>query len=99
MQTYIDRRQWLQSTAVAAASLALSGVDVFAAGTSSDRNSIWLDKNENTFGIPEKSAQAIMSALNRSNRYSFKEQKALQDLIAAHENVSSDYVMLGSGCT
>jgi histidinol-phosphate aminotransferase len=40
-----------------------------------------------------------MSAINRSNRYSFEEQKALQDLIAAHENVSSDHVILGSGCT
>ena len=99
MQTFINRRQWLQSTAAAAATLALSGVDVFAAGTRSDRNFIWLDKNENTFGISEKSAQAIMSALNHSNRYPFREQEALQDLIAAHEKVPSDCVLLGSGCT
>jgi histidinol-phosphate aminotransferase len=99
MQTFINRRQWLQSTAIAVASLALSGVDVFAAETSNDRNFVWLDKNENTFGISEKSAQAIMSAVNSSNRYPFREQEALTKIIAAHEKVPIDYVLLGSGCT
>lgn len=99
MQTLINRRQWLKSTALAAASLALSDMDVLAADARRGGGYLRLDKNENPYGISEKIRRAITVEMNRSNRYPFQDQAALQDLIAASEKVPSNCVLIGAGCT
>lgn len=95
----INRRQWLKSTALAGAVMALSVVDVLAAVACRGKGFVKLNMNENPYGISEKTAQAIRDAMSRANRYPIHAQEALQDLIAAHENVPSDCVLLGAGCT
>lgn len=99
MQTAFNRRQWLKSTALAAAAFTLPGVDAFASHVRHTGSIVRLDMNENPYGLSAKTSQAIKAALNRSNRYPRTEQAALQDLIASHEKVTRDCVLLGAGCT
>jgi histidinol-phosphate aminotransferase len=60
---------------------------------------IKLDQNENPYGISAKVEEAILGAVRASNRYPMRELAALRDLIAEREQVSSESVVLGSGCT
>ena len=62
-------------------------------------NPIKLDQNENPYGISAKVEEAISGAVRASNRYPMRELAALRDLIADREQVASDSVILGSGCT
>ena len=99
MQNTFSRRQWLKTTALAAAAFTLPGVDGFASDLRHAESIVRLDMNENPYGPSAKTLQAIKAALNRSNRYPRTEQAALQDLIASHEKVTRDCVLLGAGCT
>jgi len=60
---------------------------------------IKLDQNENPYGISRKVEEAIIDAAGQSNRYPLRELAALRDLIAEREQVSSECVLMGGGCT
>ena len=99
MQTKLNRRQWLANTTLTSTALAVISGRGLAQSPSSKGDLIKLDQNENPYGISPKVEAAIASAVRAANRYPMRELGALRDLIAEREQVSSDSVILGSGCT
>ncbi len=98
MTVTMDRRQWLRSSAVAAAWAAArprlhAGSDPAAAET------IYLDQNENPYGISAKAREAIVDAIKTANRYPGDETAELRDRIAEREGVPKNCVVLGAGST
>src|SRR6186713_2776062 len=99
MKTSMNRRQWLATTALSTAALALSRDTTWAADKRAVGTFIKLDQNENPYGISKKVEEAIISAASAANRYPLRELAALRDLIAEREQVSSECVLMGGGCT
>jgi histidinol-phosphate aminotransferase len=99
MKTSMNRRQWLATTALSTAALAVTRGRVWAADKRAAGDFIKLDQNENPYGISKKVEQAIVGAAGQSNRYPLRELVALRDLIAEREQVSSECVLMGGGCT
>jgi histidinol-phosphate aminotransferase len=99
MQTAMNRRRWLATTALSTAAMALARDSTWAAAKPVAGNFIKLDQNENPYGISKQVEAAIVSAASQSNRYPLRELAALRDLIAEREQVSSECVLLGGGCT
>jgi len=99
MQTTMNRRRWLAGATLSATALALTQARGLAQSSRAGGNPIKLDQNENPYGISARVEEAISSAVRASNRYPMRELAALRDLIAEREQVSSECVVLGSGCT
>jgi histidinol-phosphate aminotransferase len=98
MQHLISRRQLLKSAAVTAAGLVLFR-DALTAEERPSLPAIGLDANENPYGMSQGAARAIEAELTRASRYPFREVESLRDLIAAHEKVPTQCVIVGAGCT
>lgn len=106
MAMQLNRRQWLKTSAIAAAGL-ISGSnfpacrkDTFSPQTSSSgEDSIRLNSNESPYGISENARQAIINSIGRSNRYPHRHYFELEELIAEKENISPDNIFLGAGST
>src|SRR4030095_2981701 len=92
-------RQWLPTPALSTTPLAVTRGRVWAADKRAPGDFIKLEQNENPYGISKTLAQAIVGAADQSNRYPLRELAALRDLIADREQVSSECVLLGGGCT
>jgi histidinol-phosphate aminotransferase len=58
---------------------------------------IRLDRNENSYGPPQKAVQAIRASLELCNRYPRGEYEALTEKIACSHNVKQEQVVLGAG--
>jgi len=99
MQSKMNRRHWLASTAFSTAALAITNGHTRAQNTPTKGEFIKLDQNENPYGISKKVEEAITGSARASNRYPMRELAALRDLIAEREQVANDCVMLGAGCT
>jgi histidinol-phosphate aminotransferase len=95
----MNRRQWLATTALSTTALVVTRGPVWAADKRTAGDFIKLDQNENPYGISKKVEQAIVGAASQSNRYPLRELAALRDLIAEREQVSSECVLMGGGCT
>jgi len=103
MSGTISRRSWLRSSAFATAGMALAHPAyslnrlVPAAETIPKNDGlIWLDQNENPYGISENARTAILDNIIYSNRY----PEVGKDLIAAiaeRENVTPKHIVLGAG--
>lgn len=104
MPNSINRRQWLKASAAAAVGLAVTR-NTFASNFSEahlrprngDSQLIWLDQNENPYGISKKAKKAINEAVIYSNRYPDELRKELIKTIARHENVKPNNIILGAG--
>lgn len=101
MSLLMDRRQWLRSSALAAAACSVARSRLLAAGVPAADNgeTIYLDQNENPYGISKKTQQAIADTVKFANRYPGDETAQLRDLIAEREGVSKNHVVLGAGST
>lgn len=106
MANTIDRRQWLKSSAFAAAALmARSPFEAFREVRPVPRNfsgnegMIALDSNESPYGISESARQAIIGAMDMSNRYPHNSYSLLKELIAERENITPNHILLGAGST
>ena len=99
MKTSMTRRQWLATTALSTTALAVASGSASAQSQRVNGSFIKLDQNENPYGISKKVEEAIVSAAGQSNRYPLRELAALRDLIAEREQVSSECVLMGGGCT
>lgn len=56
-----------------------------------------LSANENPYGPGPRAREALLGAVNESNRYAMDAYAKLIDAIAAHEGLARDRVVLGSG--
>ena len=97
-----SRRQFMQSTALAAPTLVLArGREASASGAFSQRAAtgglLRLDSNENAAGPCASAIEAITGATRLSHVYPFRFEGALQRAIAARQGVSSSNVMVGCG--
>ena len=106
MAYQLNRRQWLKTSAVAAAGLiAGSNFPACRKDTSlprksfSGEESIRLSSNESPYGISENARQAIIGSIDRSNRYPHRHYSELIELIAEKENIPPDNIFLGAGST
>jgi len=99
MQTTMNRRQWLAGAALTSATLAATHGRGLAQSARIGGNPVKLDQNENPYGVSKKVEEAIANAVSQSNRYPMRELAELRNLIAEREQVSSDSIILGSGCT
>ncbi len=106
MSLSMDRRQWLKSSALVAASLALPR-DLAAAAPALPQSShprdlkgiVKLNSNENPFGISTKARAAIVEAADFTHYYPHPAYPELVDLIARDNDLTSDHIMLGAGST
>ena len=106
MTMHLNRRQWLKTSAVAAAGL-IAGSNFPACREdtslpqtpSSGEDFIRLNSNESPYGISENARQAIIGSIGRSNRYPHRRYSELVELIADKENISADNIFLGAGST
>lgn len=101
MSKIMDRRQWIRSSALAAAAWAVGRHNLLGMNRLEGESgkAIYLDQNENPHGISTKARQAIIDSIAVANRYPGDETAGLRDLIARREGVSKDYVVLGAGST
>ena len=106
MSIQVNRRQWLKTSALAAAGLTLvrcgdtiNRLEASAESSPGNDDLIWLDQNENPYGISKNTQNAIVNAIKYSNRYPEKQLHELKDLIAKHENVSPGHIIIGAGST
>jgi len=101
MALIMERRQWLKTSTFAAAACAVARGRLSAAtGLESDAaEMIYLDQNENPYGISKRTMEAILDAIKLSHRYPGDEMRELRDLIAKQEGVPNDHVVLGAGST
>ena len=95
----LNRRQWLANVAASTTVLAVAPRTAMGQNRRLPSEFIKLDQNENPYGISKKVEEAISSAAGQSNRYPLRELAALRDLIAEREQVSSECVLMGGGCT
>ena len=106
MSLSIDRRQWLKSSALVAASLALPR-EVTAAAPALPQSAhprdlegiVKLNSNENPFGISAKARAAIIEAADFTHYYPHPAYPELVELIARDNDLTSDHIMLGAGST
>jgi len=106
MGRYYSRRQWLKTSALAAAGL-VAGTNFPACRpersnpdqSSGEEKIIRLNSNENPYGISEKARKAIVHAMDQSNRYPDEHYSELKKLIAEKEKISPDHIILGAGST
>jgi histidinol-phosphate aminotransferase len=105
MSLSMDRRQWLKSSALVAASLALPR-DLAAAPASPQsahprglEGIVKLNSNENPFGISPKAREAIVEAAEFTHYYPHPAYPEMVDLIARDNGLTSDHIMLGAGST
>lgn len=104
MPVIMTRRQWLLSSSIATAGLALSPSAALA-----DRSSSWsrsrgdgpvrarLNSNENPYGPSERARQAMIEAFPEGCRYPWRQYHALEELIAKQEGVTPEHIVLGAG--
>lgn len=106
MAMHLNRRQWLKTSAFAAAGL-IAGPNLPACRKDTslpqksfgDEDTIRLNSNESPYGISENARQAIIDSIHRSNRYPHRRYSELKELIAEKENISPDNIILGAGST
>lgn len=106
MGLYLNRRQWLKTSAIAAAGL-IAGPNFTACRRdvsiprmpSEGEEFIRLNNNESPYGISKSAEEAIAGAISESNRYPHRHYPELKELIAAREKVSPDNIILGAGST
>ncbi len=106
MGPYYSRRQWLKTSALAAAGLAASAnLRAFPREAASpalsplEENVILLNSNENPYGISEKARSALVRAANESHRYPQGSYSRLKELISSQERISPEHIILGAGST
>jgi histidinol-phosphate aminotransferase len=95
----LNRRQWLANVAASVAALTVAPQAALGQNRGKPGDFIKLDQNENPYGISKKVEQAMVEATSTVNRYPLRELAALRDLIAEREQVSSECVLMGGGCT
>jgi histidinol-phosphate aminotransferase len=106
MDRTINRRQWLKTSAAAAAGLAvgfpLSGCRPQTPNSreaSQAGRLIRLHLNESPYGLSPSARKAGTEALELAHQYPHKRYIELKQLIASSENLPPDHVILGAGST
>jgi histidinol-phosphate aminotransferase len=94
------RREWLKTSALAAAGLALTSTQAGAETPAAAQGSrpIRLSSNENPYGFSPRARAALLETMTDGNRYADPETVArLEREIAARENLKPENVVLGTG--
>jgi histidinol-phosphate aminotransferase len=106
MGLYLNRRQWLKTSAFATAGLFASPDLSFLRKHTFDLNPhyeskefIRLNNNESPYGISRRAREAVVGSIRLSNRYPHRQYQELKELIAERENISPDNIILGAGST
>lgn len=103
MDTHLNRRQWLKTSAAAVAGwIAGSGpaaarASRFFRPDSNSGNVIRLHNNESHFGISEAAREAIGDAMDDCGAYPDDHYHELKELIAVRENLGPENIILGAG--
>ena len=97
-----DRRQWLKSSALAAAGLALGSRARLAAQHEADRFGASLEVarisgNENPYGPSQMAVMAILQGAEEACRYGYDEVPKLVGTIAALNGVAPENIVMGNG--
>jgi histidinol-phosphate aminotransferase len=106
MGLHINRRQWLKTSAIAAAGL-IAGPNFTTCRrdtsvprlSSGGEDFIRLNNNESPYGISKGAREAIKGAISESHRYPYRHYPELKELIADREKVFPDNIILGAGST
>ena len=95
----INRRELMKMSGLSAVGLATNNLDARLAFANSARANqlVDLSGNENPYGPSSVVKEILSNNLYKANRYYYATQKELVKQIAEHENVSSDYIVLGAG--
>ncbi len=105
MDNKITRRQILKAGAFTAAGATFTGWTNFlncASPESSNAvasNMVWLDQNENPFGISEKAKQAAIDAIPLSTRYSDGHIKEFEKIVAESAGLKAENAVASAGAT
>lgn len=106
MALQLNRRQWLKTSAIAAAGFMVSRdytscqrKGVLPRSSFKEKEPLRLDNNESPYGISDSARQAIIGSIDQSNRYPHGYYHQLKELIAERENVSAENIILGAGST
>lgn len=106
MDLQLNRRQWLKAGVMAASGLVL-GTDLpvcsrdsfFPFPADKQEESVILNRNENPYGLSEAAREAIIRAMDKSNRYPHVHYQDLRKMIARQEDISPEHIILGAGST
>lgn len=102
----INRRQWIQQSLLASASVLLAGAPI-AQGCASERpkelrekdNLILLNWNENPYGPSETAIKAVNDAMKYANRYPDEVANELKEKLAKKNNLRVRNFLLTAGST
>lgn len=106
-----NRRDWLKNALILSASvpMATSLGDQLMAAPVSDaerkfmhdaRNTsikIRLGSNENPYGPSDRARKAIIQMISEANRYPFQTVTEFRQLLASHEGVAPEHILVGAG--
>jgi histidinol-phosphate aminotransferase len=103
-----SRREWLKTLGALSAGIPLSvsiANDLLGAPISESERKfiagsgrlVRLGSNENPYGPSKSAREAIVKMASEFNRYPFDASNELKRLIAKHEGVAPEYILLGAG--
>ena len=106
-----NRRDWLKRALMVSATLPLtpSMAEQLMAGPVSEAERMYmfessingisfrLNSNENPYGPSDRARKAIAQAISETNRYPFDTVNDFKEVLAAHEGVSADHILVGAG--
>jgi len=97
-----SRRDWFKKTGLAALGLSLAPLEGFALNAIdvpvvTEEVKIRLSSNENPYGPPMASRNAMAAAVNGSNRYGWSQTSQLAAAIAKKNGLAEGNVLLSAG--
>jgi len=100
-QMSVNRRELIKLGGVTAAGLVLAstGARPALAERAAPGGLADLSGNENPYGPAPAVEQALLEAIDTTNRYGYSRQKDLAKQIAEYEGVTAEHIVLGAGST
>ena len=106
-----NRRDWLKKALMFSAALPISATLAdhlmaapispaearFMNSSAAKDIKVRLSSNENPYGPSAAARKAMMEVLSETNRYPFQTVTEFKEVLAKHEGVSADYILVGAG--
>lgn len=106
-----NRREWLKQALMLSAALPISTTLAdhlmaapvsraearFMNSTAAKGIKVRLGSNENPYGPSDAARKAMMEIISETNRYPFQTATEFKELLAKHEGVTADHILVGAG--
>ncbi len=106
MASIMNRRQWLKTSTLVTSGLLVSSSfpacgqkETLSQSSPIESGIVKLNSNESPYGLSEGAQKAFIEAMGEAHLYPHKKYIELIELIAEHERLSPEHIILGAGST